>query len=88
MKKIITLISLCCSVILAQNEQIVMNYYLEAKPDKIKQLENGLKDHNDKFHQSTEHLVRTWEVVAGERTGQYMRNGCLLYTSPSPRDRG
>ena len=75
MKKIITLISLCCSVILAQNEQIEMTYYLEAKPDKVKQLEKGLKDHTDKFHQSAEHLVHTWEVVAGERTGQYMRNG-------------
>ena len=45
------------------------------KPDKVKQLEKGLKDHTDKFHQSAEHLVHTWEVVAGERTGQYMRNG-------------
>jgi len=38
-------------------------------------LEKGLKDHTDKFHQSAEHLIHTWEVVAGERTGQYMRNG-------------
>jgi len=62
MKKIITLISLCCNVILAQSEQIEMNYYLEAKPDKVKQLEKGLKDHTDKFHQSAEHLIHTWDL--------------------------
>ncbi|GIS72109.1 MAG: hypothetical protein CM1200mP10_16860 [Candidatus Neomarinimicrobiota bacterium] len=36
MKKIITLITLLLQFILAQNEQIEMNYYLEAKPDKVK----------------------------------------------------
>ena len=54
--------------------QIVRANYFKAKSGHNTKLAKGLKDHTDRFHQSADHTVITWEVVAGVRTGQFLRN--------------
>ncbi|MDP6533462.1 MAG: hypothetical protein QF845_00015 [Candidatus Marinimicrobia bacterium] len=56
------------------NPQIVRTSYLKAKQGHVAKLEKGLKDHTDRFHQSFDHTINTWQVVAGKRTGQYLRS--------------
>ena len=55
------------------NPQIIRTNYFEAKSGQSSKLEKGLKDHTDRFHQTSDHAVNTWEVVAGDRTGQFLR---------------
>lgn len=74
MKKTLIALLLITGFLSAQDAaQIVRTSYFEAKSGHAAKLEKGLKDHTDKFHQSADHAVNTWQVVAGRRTGQYLR---------------
>ena len=52
----------------------------------------GAKDRLDDLKSATSTMVSQQETHAWERSGQGAKSGwlspCLLYTSPSPRDRG
>ncbi|MBT6936825.1 MAG: hypothetical protein HN982_04485 [Candidatus Marinimicrobia bacterium] len=74
MKKTFILLFAMITMIYAKdNPQILRANYFEAKAGKSAQFVKGLKDHTTKFHQTLDHAVNTWEVVAGDRTGQFLR---------------
>jgi len=74
MKKTFILFFVIFVTISAQdNPQIIRTNYFEAKSGQSAKLEKGLKDHTDRFHQTLDHAVNTWQVVAGDRTGQFVR---------------
>ncbi|MBT6711053.1 MAG: hypothetical protein HOB22_05005, partial [Candidatus Marinimicrobia bacterium] len=74
MKKTFILFFVIFVIIAAQdNPQIIRVNYFEAKSGQSAKLEKGLKDHTDRFHQTLDHAVNTWQVIAGDRTGQFVR---------------
>ncbi len=74
MQRIIMAILVVVGFLLAQdNPLIIRSNYLVPKAGHADKLEKGLKDHTDRFHQSEQHAINTWQVVAGNRTGQYLR---------------
>ncbi len=74
MQRLIIAILVVMGFLLAQdNPLIIRSNYFVPKAGHEDKLEKGLKDHTDRFHQSGEHAINTWQVVAGDRTGQYLR---------------
>jgi hypothetical protein len=74
MKKTFILFFAMIAMIYAKdNPQIIRANYFEAKSGQSAKFVKGLKDHTTKFHQTLDHAVNTWEVVAGDRTGQFVR---------------
>lgn len=74
MKKTLILYLVVCGILCAQNNpQIIRTNYFDPKPGQSAQFEKGLKDHTDRFHQSVDHAINTWQVIAGDRTGQFLR---------------
>ncbi len=78
MKKTLILYLILVGILCAQeNPLIVRANYFEAKPGHNAKLEKVLKDHTDRFHQSADHAINTWQVIAGDRTGQFLRTTSL-----------
>ena len=65
-----------------------MHFFIE---DKVmcKQLDKTRVNKNTSGErvEDTGHILACWRIKA-ERMAQTKANSCLLYTSPSPRDRG
>ena len=55
----------------SEPERIYSIFYMKAKNGKVDQLEKGMANHIQKFHNDSKWPEYVHEVIAGERTGEY-----------------
>jgi hypothetical protein len=66
---LLAFISLTC--VHAQNV-VYETIFIKPKADKLKELGENMKAHNDKFHADAPYSANAWQVLSGEHSGQIL----------------